>query len=73
MIEVTQPYGPDTSYRISSEGVLLCTVESVRVTEHAGTMREYSRTDREATKARAEHIAEALRHYQASQEGVRVP
>nr|AGC71963.1 hypothetical protein [uncultured bacterium A1Q1_fos_25] len=73
MIEVTQPYGPDTSYRISSDGTPLCAVESVRVTEHAGTTREYSRTDREATKARAEHIAEALRHYQASQEAEVTP
>lgn len=73
MIEVTQPYGPDTSYRIMSDGVLLCTVESVRVTEHTGTMREYSRTDREATRKRADNIAEALRHYQASQEAEVTP
>ncbi len=68
MIEVTQPYGPGTSYRIMSVGELLCTVNEVVTREHG-----FFGPDWPATKARAEHIAAALRHYQAKQEAEVTP
>jgi hypothetical protein len=68
MIEVAQPYGPGTSYRIIINGKLLCTVEEVVTREHG-----FFGPDWPATKARAEHIAEALRHYQQSQEAEVTP
>ena len=52
---------------------VLCDVRDIVRQEHVGTRHQYPCTDIEATRKRAEHIAEALRHYQASQEGVRVP
>ena len=68
MIEVAQPLGPFTSYRIKSDEKILCTVEPVMASACG-----FYGPDWPATKARAEHIAEALRHYQQSQEGERVP
>ena len=52
---------------------VLCDVCDIVKQENVGTRHQYSCTDIEATRKRAEHIAEALRHYQASQEGERVP
>ena len=53
-------------FRVYSGNEPLCTVETVMTRGGNGP-------DWPATKARAEHIAEALRHYQQSQEGVKVP
>lgn len=55
---------------IKLNGETLCTVQPV-LTED--TEWPSGKPDVAATKTRAEHIAEALRHYQASQEGERVP
>jgi len=68
MIEVAQPLGPFTSHRIKSDGKVLCTVEPVMASAHG-----FYGPDWEATRKRAEHIAEALRHYQASQEAETTP
>lgn len=62
MITVAQPLGPFTSYRIKSDGKVLCTVEPVMASAHG-----FRNPDWKATRKRAEHIAAALRHYQASQ------
>lgn len=68
MIVVAQPLGPFASYRIKSDGKVLCTVEPVMASDHG-----FHDPDWPATKARAEHIAEALRHYQQSQEAEVTP
>ena len=63
MIETRQVGGCFGPFHVFVDNVAVCRVEyawSVVASDYV------------ATKARAEHIAEALRHYQASQEGERV-
>lgn len=61
MIEAKQQ-SPEARYWIFADGVPLCTVETVLTRK--GTQRHVcTGPDWPATKARAEHIAEALRHY----------
>ena len=64
--------GPHGVFRVYSDNEPLCIVETVMDRGGKG-MKSWVGPDWTATKARAEHIAEALRHYQASQEGDRVP
>ena len=71
MIEARQP-GEHQDYCVYDGDTRLCKVEIVWSRFGKGK-NSYFGPDWPATKARAEHIAEALRHYQASQEGVRVP
>ena len=68
MIDVAQPHGPGTRYQIMVDGKPLCIV--VEVTERA---HGFIGPDWPATKARADLIAAALRHYQASQEEETTP
>ena len=67
MIRIIAPHPLNTldHHQIVSDSTPLCMVEHVRSPD--------GNIDWPATKSRAEHIAEALRHYQASQEGERVP
>ena len=55
--------------RIYSDGKLLCTVELVGEIYESGPHAGFVRPDYDASNKRAEHIAQALRHYQQSQEG----
>ena len=64
MIEAKQ-LGPRDPYRVYIDGDPVCEVMPILIGDGAH--------DWPATKARAEHIAAALRHYQASQEGEKVP
>ena len=59
-------------FRVYSGDEPLCTVETV-MTRGGKGQNAWVGPDWPATKARAEHIAEALRHYQQSQEGVKAP
>ena len=68
MIEVTQAH-ENADYKVVVDGAPLCTVAVVYGPGRYG----YHGPDWPATKARAEAIATALRHYQQSQEGDRVP
>ena len=70
MIEARQP-GEHQDYMVYDGDTPLCKVSTVWSKTGKGKT-TYSGPDWPATKARAEHIAEALRHYQASQEGERV-
>ena len=70
MIEARQP-GEHQDYIVYDGDTPLCKVSTVWSKTGKGKI-TYSGPDWPATKARAEHIAEALRHYQASQEGERV-
>ena len=69
MIEARQR-GVHDAYAIYDGATPLCTVATI---ERMSDCKRFRGPDWPATKARAEHIAEALRHYQASQEGERVP
>ena len=69
MIEARQR-GENGAYAIYDGDTPLCTVATI---ECMSTCKRFRGPDWAATKARAEHIAAALRHYQASQEGERVP
>ena len=69
MIEAKQR-GEHQAYTIYDGDTPLCTVSTI---ERVSDCKRFRGPDWAATKARAEHIAEALRHYQASQEGERVP
>lgn len=69
--QASQPFG--VWYVFDPDGTPLCRVEPVGNYATKGPMVGIFTLDFEATKARAEHIAEALRHYQQSQEGERVP
>jgi len=64
MIE-TKQLGSRLPYRVYIDGEPVCEVRPILLKDGAH--------DWPATKARAEHIAHALRHYQQSQEGDRVP
>lgn len=72
MIEAKQPY-PNASYWIYADGVPLCRVEPVGAPAKTGPLAGIYLVDFEATRKRAEHIAEALRHYQQSQEAEVTP
>ena len=67
MIEARQD-GPHTVFRIYDGKEELCAV-SIVMTKG----KHWVGPDWPATKARAEHIAQALRHYQQSQEAEKVP
>ena len=69
MIDARQQ-GKHGAYTIYDGDTPLCTVATI---ERASDCKRFRGPDWPATKARADHIAEALRHYQASQEGERVP
>lgn len=60
-------------YSVTDGNTVLCDVRNVVAVEYMGTFRQYSHTDGDATRKRAEHIAEALRHYQQSQEAEVTP
>ena len=66
MIEARQDH-PHAVFRIYDGKEELCAVSTVMTSG-----KNWTGPDWPATKARAEHIAEALRHYQQSQEGERV-
>ena len=68
MIEAKQ-LGENNAYAIYDGDTPLCTVATI---ERASDCKRFRGPDWTATKARAENIAEALRHYQQSQEGERV-
>jgi len=70
MIEARQP-GDHQDYYVYDGETRLCTVATVWSKFGRGK-NTYSGPDWPATKARAEHIANALRHYQQSQEGEKV-
>ena len=70
MIEARQP-GEHQDYMVYDGDTPLCKVSTV-LRKFGNGKNTYSGPDWPATKARAEHIAQALRHYQASQEGERV-
>ncbi len=69
MIEAKQR-SENGAYAIYDGDTPLCTVATI---ERMSDCKRFRGPDWPATKARAEHIAEALRHYQQSQEGERVP
>ena len=71
MIEVKSP-GDHLPYVVCDGDEQICTVSTVWRISGQG-LTAFRKPDWPATKARAEHIAEALRHYQQSQEGERVP
>jgi len=66
MIEARQD-GPHAVFRIYDGKEELCVVSTVMTSG-----KNWVGPDWPATKARAEHMAEALRHYQQSQEGAKV-
>lgn len=70
MIEVRKP-GAYMEYCIYDGETQLCTVALVMTKVRSGK-NSWAGPDWPATKARAEAIANALRHYQQSQEGERV-
>ena len=67
MIEVRQESG-HTNYKVFDGGTPICTVDTIWRRQGG-----FHGPDWPATRARAEHIAEALRHYQASQEAETTP
>ena len=71
MIEARQP-GEHQDYYVYDGDTPLCKVSTVW-RKFSNGKNTYSGPDWPATRARAEHIAAALRHYQQSQEGVKVP
>lgn len=71
MIEAKQQH-EHADYWIYSDGVPLCLVATVTTNGETGR-RTWTGPDWPATKARAEHIAAALRHYQQSQEAEVTP
>jgi hypothetical protein len=74
MIDAKQPCEPFGAwYVLDPDGKPLCRVEPVGSYANTGPLAGIYLVDFEATRKRAEHIAEALRHYQQSQEGERVP
>ena len=62
--------GAHQDYAIYDGDTPLCIVATI---ERMSDCKRFRGPDWPATKARAEHIVEALRHYQQSQEGERVP
>ena len=72
MIEARQPE-EHQCFEVRDGDTLLCTVATIYRSYGGLSKNRYRGPDWPATKSRAEHIAEALRHYQASQEGDRVP
>ena len=71
MITVRQD-GPHGVFRVYSDDEPLCVVETLH--KNGGTgLRPWTGPDWEATRKRADHIAEAMRHYQASQEAETTP
>ena len=70
MIEARQP-GEHQDYIVYDGDTPLCKVSTVWSKTGKGKT-TYSGPDWPATKARAEAIANALRHYQQSQEGEKV-
>ncbi len=70
MIEAKQS-GEGQDYNVFDGETLLCTVATIRRV-YGTAKHRYNGPDWPATKARAEAIANALRHYQQSQEGVKV-
>lgn len=71
MIEARQD-GEGQDYNVFDGETLLCAVATIRRV-YGTAKHRCNGPDWPATKARAENIAEALRHYQQSQEGERVP
>ena len=69
----TKQQGENGAYAIYDGDTPLCTVETIYRSYGGLSKNRYRGPDWPATKSRAEHSAEALRHYQASQEGERVP
>ena len=69
MIDAKQ-LGENNAYAIYDGDTPLCTVATI---ERMSDCKRFRGPDWPSTKARAEAIANALRHYQASQEGDRVP
>ena len=67
MIEARQD-GEGQDYNVFDGETLLCAVATIRRV-YGTAKHRYSGPDWPATRKRAEHIAEALRHYQQSQEG----
>lgn len=67
MIEARQER-PHAVFRIYDGKEELCVVSTIMKSD-----KNWAGPDWPATKARAEHIAEALRHYQASQEAEVMP
>jgi len=65
-----QQQGENGAYTIYDGDTPLCIVSTI---ERVSDCKRFRGPDWPATKARAEHIAEALRHYQQSQEGERAP
>jgi predicted transcriptional regulator len=57
-------------YLVTQNGHELCEVTTIWKRDN---MDRLSQLDHELSRKRAEHIAKALRHYQASQEGERAP
>mgnify|MGYP000069816791 FL=1 len=72
MIEARQPE-EHQCFEVRDGDTLLCTVATIYRSYGGLSKNRYRGPDWPATKSRAEHIAEALRHYQQSQEGDRVP
>ena len=72
MIEVKSP-GDHLPYVVCDGDEQICTVSTVWRSYGGLSKNRYRGPDWPATKSRSEHIAEALRHYQQSQEGERVP
>ena len=66
----TKQQGENGAYAIYDGDTPLCTVATI---ERMSDCKRFRGPDWAATKARAEAIANALRHYQQSQEGERVP
>jgi hypothetical protein len=70
MIEARQ-LAEHEDYRVYDGDTLICIVSTIR-REYGSPKNRYVGPDWPATKARAEAIANALRHYQQSQEGEKV-
>lgn len=66
----TKQQGENGAYTIYDGDTPLCIVSTI---ERVSDCKRFRGPDWAATKARAENIAAALRHYQQSQEGERVP
>ena len=70
MIEARRQ-GEHQDYQVYDGDTLICIVATIR-REYGSSKNRYVGPDWPATKARAEQIVQALRHYQASQEGEKV-
>jgi hypothetical protein len=71
MIEARQP-GEHQDYKVYDGDTPICKVSTIWRQFGKGKD-SFNGPDWPATRKRAEHIAKALRHYQASQEGAHVP